>query len=289
MRLPRRSGNSDMPDLEQIARKICQDRSLEFVKPVGEGTFKQTFQVSGSNGSLALKLYKAVGSSARDRREVDAMLRCNHRNIARLLSVDSYKYGGEQFVAITEEFLPGGTLTSKGHLTTTACFSIGGQLIDAVSHLAGLGLVHRDIKPDNILFRSDGATPVLTDFGIARDLMDSSLTPTWAPRGPGTPFFASPEQLNNQKYLTDWRSDQFSLGIALAFSTFGDHPYRDAGNSDRDVVDRVSSRQRATKLFVAAADASVPALVRMIEPWPVDRYRTPAQLADAWRRQKDKT
>lgn len=275
-------------DLEQVARRICQKRDMQFVRCEGEGTFKQTFQVVGPDGiQFALKLYKAANFGSRDQREIDSMLRCKHKNIARLVSVDTHSYEGHQFVAITEEFLPGGTLTSKGRLTVEQCLKIGGQLIDALAHIAGLELVHRDIKPDNIMFRADGSTPVVTDFGVVRVLSDSSLTPTWAARGPGTPFFSSPEQLNNQKDLTDWRSDQFSLGIVLAYVTLGDHPYRATGISDHEVVDKVSSRKGPTEPFIEQANAvGLRDLTRMVAPWPVDRYRKPAQLTQAWGRQK---
>ncbi len=126
---------------------------------------------------------------------------------------------------------------------------MGAQLIAAIAHIAELHLVHRDIKPDNIMFRSHGTTPVLTDFGVVRDLSDSSITPTWAARGPGTPFFSAPEQLRNEKSLIDWRTDQFALGIVMAQVVFGEHPYRVSGASDSDVVERVLSRQRTADWF----------------------------------------
>lgn len=158
--------------LEHVARKICEKRGMQFVEQVGEVTFKQTFHVvNRSNAPVALKIYKAAIASARDQREVNAMRRCNHRNIARLLSLETLKDAGQQYIAITEEYLSGGTLTSRGCLTVPESLAIGKQLVDAVVHIADLNLVHRDIKPDNILFRSDGVTPVLTDFGVVRDLL----------------------------------------------------------------------------------------------------------------------
>jgi len=276
------------PDLDQVAQKFCEERDMRFVKRVGEGTFKQTFEVVGTDGiTVALKLYKAATLGPREQREIDAMLRCNHQNIARLLSVHRYDYQNTPFVALTEEFLPGGTLTSKGKVTKAECLRISGQLIDALAHTSGLSLVHRDIKPDNIMFRQDGRSPVLTDFGVARDLLESSLTPTWAPHGPGTPFFAPPEQLNNQKQLIDWRSDQFSLGIAMAYVTLGSHPYLPVGGSDTDVVEAVAARKGPSKEFIETSAAiGLPALQKMVAPWPVHRYRKPELLAEAWHSQE---
>ncbi len=275
-------------ELDIVARRICEKRGLQFVQRVGEGTFKQTFLVLGKDTHpFALKLYKAVSSTRRHQREIKSMLRCQHKNIARLMSFETYSHAGQEYLALTEEFLSGGTLTARGKVTVTDCLAIGGQLVDALAYLADLNLVHRDIKPDNIMFRADGETPVLTDFGVVRDLSDSSITPTWALRGPGTPFFASPEQLNNEKDLTDWRSDQFALGVVLSYVVLADHPYRAPGMSDQEVVDRVSSRHGPTEAFAERVKAvGLPILKRMVAPWPVNRYRKPELLIEAWRQQK---
>ena len=274
-------------NLDEIAREICRNVGAEFIARVGEGSFKQTFHVKRPDGSsVALKLYKAAVSTQRDQREIDAMLKCSHPNIARLIAVETHVIKETKLVTVWEEFLSGGTLASKGGISRAAFLDIGGQLINALAHIASLNLVHRDIKPDNILFREDGTTPVITDFGVVRDLTDTSLTPSWIARGPGTPFFASPEQLNNEKLLIDWRSDQFSLGLALAFARFGDHPYRENGYSDADVVTRVSAKQRPAPDFTRVATSEwLPAILKMIELWPVDRYLRPPALQAAWGRQ----
>ena len=161
-------------DLEAPARKFCAAHSLTFAKQVGEGSFKETFQVFARDGTdAALKIYKPGSSHKRNRREVDAMRRCSHPNIARLLDIQTYDYRGQKYVVVLEEFLAGGTLTAKGVIAASECFRIGKELIDAMAHIAERRLVHRDIKPDNILFRAGGVVPVLTDFGVARDLADS--------------------------------------------------------------------------------------------------------------------
>jgi len=264
---------------------------MRYLQRVAEGAFKETFHVVDADAKpRALKVYKAVGSDRRDQREIEAMLRCDHPSVARLLSVETYGRGTTKFVAITEEFLSGGTLASRAPVTAATCLQIGDALISALAHIACLKLVHRDIKPDNIMFRSDGLTPVITDFGVVRDLTDSSATPTWAPRGPGTPFFAAPEQLNNEKSLIDWRTDQFALGVSLSFVTIGDHPYRTRGLSDRGVVDRVASRQPPAPWFEkAATPIGLTALLPMVAAWPVNRYRKPETLRKAWLAQKGKS
>jgi serine/threonine protein kinase len=206
------------PQMELAARAICSNRHYDFIEFKGEGTFKETFHVRLENGeSAALKVCRPGLASERTDREIDAMVRCTHPNIARLLSVDSFEFQNERYLFLIEEYLSGGTLTERlqtfSFLSRAELLNLGNVLISALSKIASEGLVHRDIKPDNIMFRADGITPVIVDFGIVRDLASSSLTGTWQMRGPGTPYYAAPEQLNNEKQMIDWRTDQFALGI----------------------------------------------------------------------------
>jgi serine/threonine protein kinase len=203
---------------EVVAREVCTERDLSFGELVGSGAFKHTFRATAADGSyLALKIYKST--SARDAREVSALKRCNHSSIARLLDVGARVSNGTSYAYSLEEFLDGGTLTRRlaaGILDGKRLLDLGTPLISAVGHIADLGLVHRDLKPDNIMFRGADGPPVVVDFGLVRDLGEESLTKTWAGRGPGSPFFAAPEQLNNDKHLIDWRTDQFGLGVVLS-------------------------------------------------------------------------
>lgn len=214
------------------------------------------------------------------------MQRCQHPNIARFLSLHDFSDGGQTFFYSMEEFLGGGSLGDRlkqGLLEIDACRAIGRQLINALGHIAGLGLVHRDLKPDNIMFREDRQTPVIVDFGLVRDLSASSVTASWVLPGPGTPFFASPEQLNNDKQMIDWRSDQFGLGVTFAIATFGAHPFATPGDTPQATVQRVAMRQQPSAIFVTRSDQQrLRTLRRMIQPWPISRYRTAEDLATAW-------
>jgi serine/threonine protein kinase len=104
--------------------------------------------------------------------------------------------------------------------------------------------------------------------------------------GPGTPFFAAPEQLNNEKTLIDWRTDQFALGVTLALAYFGFHPYQADGEGPSESVAHVAARTSPSKKFLdAVAAAKLPAIARMVSAWPVERFRTPAILLEGWRKQ----
>jgi serine/threonine protein kinase len=270
---------------EAVAREVCAERDLVFGELVGSGAFKHTFRTAAADGSLlALKIYKSP--SARDAREISALKRCNHMNIARLHDVGTRAFEGAAYTYSLEEFLDGGTLTKRlaaGLLERGPLHELGTPLIGAIGHIAGLDLVHRDLKPDNIMFR-DGL-PVVVDFGLVRDLSETSLTGTWAMRGPGSPCFSAPEQLNNDKQLIDWRTDQFGLGVVLTLAATGRHPYAEPTSSPHDTIERVAQRQQPSNAFTAwARAAGLHVLIQAVAPWPAKRYRTPADLEQAWRK-----
>ena len=277
-------------DLTDIALTICKTQRMIFRGKVGEGAFKQTFHVENENSeSFALKLYNINAGPERTIREIEAMAKCSHTAIARIFKVDTFLFAGSQYVFTLEEFLSGGTLhhrlADRGLLNRLTVLEFGNQLLSAIAHIASLGLVHRDIKPENILFRDERFNPVITDFGIVRDLNAESLTATWFAHGPGTPYFAAPEQMNNEKHMTDWRTDQFSCGIVLSICAFGLHPY-DYGRDETLLA--MAERRETTKAFKEAIERyRYPVLGRMVEGWPVKRYRNVNELIRDWNAQGD--
>lgn len=281
---------NDVP-LELVAREVCKAHGYTFGRYVNQGTFKETYQVFlPDKSSLALKIFKPGFSPERTAREIDAMQQFDHPNIGRLLAIGMFtSISGEHLISV-EEYLGGGTLgdrMNRSLLSRSELVNLGSILIEAVACIASRDLVHRDLKPDNIMFRSDELTPVIVDFGIVRDLQSSSLTRSFLPSGPCTPYFAAPEQLNNTKDLIDWRTDQFALGVLLTIACTNTHPFSQGDDSHLEVCDRVAARSAQSTRFVEwAADMHLPALVRMTDPWPVNRYRTPEALAKAWTSQR---
>jgi serine/threonine protein kinase len=277
------------PSLEEIARAICTGSGYTFDKKLGEGAFKEAFLVTTAAQELrALKILKPGMASARTQREVEAMTRCRHANIASLETVATFTHSSVQYTYLVEEYIGGGTLDErlqKGPVSRESLLPMGVALIEAVAHVAANDLVHRDIKPANILFRKTDQ-PVLVDFGLVRDLRKSSVTVTWATCGPCTPLYASPEQLTNDKAIIGWRSDQFSLGVVLAFAGLGMHPFARAGDDPAQTVLRVEAREGPSTEFIEEAKKSgLPVLIQMVGNWPVERIRKPADLLSAWKDQ----
>jgi serine/threonine protein kinase len=271
---------------ESAARAYCDKRGLSFVEPLGAGAFKGAYLVSDGRHTVALKVAELYGTQAeRLAREAEALQTCNHPSIATLKSVDTFAHAKGTFWIAHEEFLSGGTLQARvdsGPVAPAEARRLGMVFASVLEHLDERRLVHRDIKPANILFRADGVTPVLTDFGIVRILEHPTLTQDFLAMGPGTPFFAAPEQLLNQRALIDWRTDQFGLAVTLSTSVLGRHPFQKDGQSHRDAIIAVAARQplpEATQLRLS--ELGLAGLSRAMEPWPVNRHRRPTDLWDA--------
>lgn len=219
----------------------------------------------------------------RTEREINALKICDTPLIGKLFDFGVfYSSNNEKFYYVIEEYLDGGTLTDKINdtiLTKDLIKNLAIKLINAITYLKEKNLVHRDIKPDNIMFRSNSNDPVLVDLGIVRDLSISSLTQSWLPVGPGTPYYSSPEQLNNDKHLIKWRSDQFSLGIVLGLCLTRQHPFQEEGMNPEQAVERMAQRQPFTDNFKEKViSLGFEGILKMLAPWPIQRFNSPENL-----------
>lgn len=142
-------------------------------------------------------------------------------------------------------------------------------------------LVHRDLKPDNILIKNDGKV-VIIDLGIVREEGVDGLTNSYSPHGPCSILYASPEQVTNQKRIISYRSDFFSLGIIAYELTSGIHPFGKIGDHFGDVVSRICSHRQPPLKEVAGVNASFSDLIdRMLSKEPYQRHRRiPDLIAD---------
>ncbi len=155
------------------------------------------------------------------RSESEAVAGLRHDNIVRFYSYGTQAVEGLAVPFIVTAFMAGGSLRSMlsagHHLGVAQAVSVGRSAGRALAYAHDKGIVHRDVKPDNILFDSDGVLG-LADFGIARAVATASVTEPlgW---GGGTFRYAPPEQADGRPL--DVRSDLYSLGIVLIESVTG--------------------------------------------------------------------
>lgn len=157
----------------------------------------------------------------RFRREGEMLVRLNHPNIVKILATVEE----EQHHYIIMEYVGGGSLADliqrEHDIPIERVLTVGMELADALSRAHHLDILHRDIKPGNVLIAEDG-TPRLTDFGLARLSGAEALTTSGSILG--TFPYLSPEASTNQKL--DQRSDIWSFGILLYEMLTGEVPFR---------------------------------------------------------------
>ena len=226
---------------------------------------------------VAVKSITVRDSRQRDRfqQEIKAAGSLNHPNITQI-----YDVGEEGDLAfIVMELVEGDTLASRLSSPVPWRETIGLLLpvCQALAYAHEQGVIHRDVKPSNILVSSQGQVK-LTDFGVAR--LEAALRRVTEPGSTvGTPLYTAPEQIENK--TVDGRADIFSLGIVLFELVTGSHPF--AGESMAQVVYRITQPEPADLEPLAAR--SPPAVVDLVgcalSKDPDARFRNAHKMAAA--------
>ena len=212
----------------------------------------------------------------RFRREAEAAARLHHPHVCPILD---YGWGpGVEYLVMP--YLGGGSLADAmaGRRTLPAerAAAVTAQAAQGLDYAHRHGVVHRDVKPDNVLFDEEGHAMV-TDFGIASATFHARLTATG--RAMGTPHYMSPEQAMGR--LLDGRSDVYALGVLLYEMLAGDPPFDGA---DSYAVGYKHVHEAPTPIEVAAPGVP-PALaaivMRCLAKSPDERYQRANDLADA--------
>ena len=206
-------------------------------------------------------------------REVRAAARLTHPNI-----VTVYEFGqgaGQHFY--TMALMPGGDLKARirahpGGMPPAEARAVAAAMARALDYAHRQGFVHRDVKPENILFAEDGVAQ-LTDFGIAR-AMSSGTRMTATGMSIGSPHYMSPEQARGKE--VDGRSDLYSLGVVLYEMLTGRVPFDAA---DTLAVAYAHVNDPVPELPPALA-ASQPVVDRLLAKSPDDRFGSGGELAE---------
>jgi serine/threonine-protein kinase len=226
---------------------------------------------------LALKvLFPPPGAGPelgeRFRREARTAARLDHPGILRVFDVG--EVGGQLFIAMKRAEGPSlqALLETRGRFDEATAADLAAQVADALDHAHRQGVIHRDVKPSNILL--DGRTAVLTDFGVARALDDPTLTATGLTVG--TPAYMAPEQASGRADL-DGRADLYSLGVVLYQMVTGRTPFW--GSTPQVMHAHVYDPPPPPSSVAEVSPAMEAVILRAMAKNPEDRYPTGAALA----------
>jgi TolB-like protein/tRNA A-37 threonylcarbamoyl transferase component Bud32 len=274
----------------RLQAALGSDFAVEEV--LGEGGFAVVFAAREKKLSrrIAIKVLRpdlVTSRSTRQRfiREAEAAARINHPHILPIFFVGE----GQGLVYFGMPLVDGETLEAKlrreGRLPELEAARIGSEIADALAEAHAAGLVHRDIKPQNVMLQGSRRRVLVADFGIAKALAEPSgesdkLTGTGV--AIGSPHYMSPEQASGAEHV-DHRSDIYSLGILMWQMLVGELPF-DAAASQAVLMRQVTQDVpplRSRRADVGGALASI--VDRCTRKQPEDRFPTAEALATALR------
>jgi serine/threonine protein kinase len=208
----------------------------ELMKEVGKGAMAKVYRArqNSLDRIVAIKILPRKMSENRDfverfYKEGKAAARLSHNNIVQAIDVAESPDGLHYFVM---EFVEGKTLydlmapppAGEGKSFSEAeALDIGIQMADALAHAHLRGLIHRDVKPKNIILTPQGVAK-LTDLGLAREMDDKKTAENEQGKAYGTPYYISPEQIRGDLDI-DFRADIYSLGATLYHVVTGRPPF----------------------------------------------------------------
>jgi len=217
----------------------------------------------------------------RFRREARAAAQLTHPNI--VAAYDAEQAGTTHFLVM--EFVEGDSLARRvkegGPLPVHEACICARQAALGLQHAFEKGMVHRDVKPHNLMRTTDGWVKIL-DFGLARFVSETRGADGLTQAGTvmGTPDYMAPEQGHNA-HLADIRADIYSLGCTLYFLLTGQPPFPGGSVMEKLAAHLSRVPRPAHELRLEVPPALSQVIARMLAKSPEDRYQTPAEAARA--------
>ena len=205
--------------------------NYKFESKLGEGRFgKVRLAIHKlTNQRVAIKIIDKNHIKLKEHRqrvdsEISILKQVNHHNISKLFSCIE----NEERIYLVQEYINGNDLNillknkDKPKIKEQKILSYFRQIISAIEYMHKLGIAHRDLKPENILINNKNNIKLI-DFGLSKIFSKGELLKTQC----GSPFYASPEMINGNKY-NGAKSDIWSLGVILYLMLFEELPFMDA-------------------------------------------------------------
>ena len=218
---------------------------LSQLSPLGVGGQKHVLAAEHQDhGPVVLKLVRPPVDLEVARREILAVQTIASDRVPRILEYGSAPSQWGDVFWLIEQRVPGLTLRQvlqTGPLPAKDVLLLARDICDPLVDAESARIVHRDVKPENIIRSPDGRFWLL-DFGLARHLSLTSLTATALPWGKLTVGYAPPEQFRNLKRAIDSRCDLFALGVTLHESATGVNPYYVGAKDQLEILRRVEQQ-----------------------------------------------
>ncbi|HEV8000984.1 MAG TPA: serine/threonine-protein kinase [Planctomycetaceae bacterium] len=258
------------------SKKITELGDFKLERKLGQGGMGTVFLATQKSldrkvalKTLSPEFAKKPDFVQRFLREARSMARLQHPNVVQVYAADSVS--GVNFAAI--EFIDGRSM--QNWMNDLKQLSVGDAIhvvlvcADALKHAHDQNMIHRDIKPDNILVTSRGVVKV-ADFGLAKAL-DEDVSMTQSGTGLGTPLYMAPEQARNAKHV-DKRSDIYALGSTLYYFVTGKLPF-----TGENTLELIIAKERGTYASARKLNPKIPERLdliigKMLLKDPKDRY-----------------
>ena len=272
-------------------QEMCQEE-FEKIELMARGGQKIVFDgVHNSYGETVIKLYFQL-NDPRSLREIQIERDLNLSMVPKIYETGTIEYEGTETLYIIEQKVKGTelrkVLESGKRFSLEEAVTFLEQGLEFIACIENKGIVHRDVKPENIIRADDGRIFFL-DFGIARILGADSLTRTGAMMGPHTPGYAAPEQFNNLKKEIDSRADIFSLGVVTYECITGKNPFREGSINALEVLQKTETITPVQYSIKGDTQSQFMALLgAMMGKYPSRRPRTAKQAID-WLKVAKKT
>lgn len=287
----------DSPHLPFTVRPGQRLGAYEVIREIGHGGMAAVYLALRADGQyrkrVAIKLVREHSEAdeilRRFRTERQTLAALDHPNIVKLLDGGSTEEGLPYLVMDYVEGLPIDQYSDSHGLTITQRLQLFRTVCAPVQYAHEKLVIHRDLKPGNILVSADG-TPKLLDFGIAKvlnpELSAETLLVTRTDAHPMTPHYASPEQVWGGPITP--ATDTYSLGVVLFELLTGHHPYPLAINTPQQMLHAICASEpyRPSRMVTEAnlrrrlhGDLDH-ILLKALRKEPEQRYRSVAELAD---------
>jgi serine/threonine protein kinase len=272
-----------------MQRTVLGDR-YTLLEVLGDGGMARVYLAHDNvlERDVALKVLREQyandeGFVERFRREAKNAASLNHPSIVQVYDQGQAE-DGTYYMAM--EYVPGSTLKERivreGPLDPRQAAGIASQVAEALESAHGRGIVHRDIKPQNVLLTASGDAKV-ADFGIARAASSKTITGTNLVLG--TAAYMSPEQVRGERVGP--ASDLYSLGVVLYEMLTGEQPHK-ADDPIATAMKHLGEPPRHPREVNPAVPRDTNALVvKLLAKEPEDRYASAAALAEDLRRVRD--